>query len=571
MDYLELLAEKNILNRYQIEDIREQSQGNEARVDELLLAEGVDDVLLAQLKAQFYGIQYRAVDFQNFPFSVFSYIALDAARHYQIAPVAVEDDVLVIGMLFPGDQQAQNAIQFIANQKKVPYRVCVVSHGDFQMILDRYQGGVQAPTSSVFANDNDPVTIGKDLQDTPENINALSSEVLREDSPAKKAIDMIVENALEGRASDIHIEHTGDKVLVRYRVDGILHPSLTYKKDLHQSLVARVKILAKLKLDEHRKPQDGRFYAIVNNRKIDFRVSILPTFFGEKVVIRVLDPDSGVKTLAELGMSEEHLASVRAALARPYGMILLTGPTGSGKSTTVYAMLSELDREKLNIVSLEDPIEYNIEGISQSQVEPKIGYDFSNGLRSILRQDPDVIMVGEIRDRKTARLAIQAALTGHLVISTLHTNNAVGVVPRLIDMGIDPYLIAPTLILSVGQRLVRKIAPEAKVEHPIDEAMSRMIQKQFSDYPKEFVQNVHIGNTLYDAKETAQYKTGTFGRLAVFEMMPITDTISRAILDTPTDKALYDLARKEGMLTMKEDALMKCSQGLIPFTEVNTL
>ncbi len=570
MDYLELLAEKNILNRYQVEDVRDQARGDEARLDDILLSQGVDDVLLAQIKAESYGIPYQAVDFQNFPFAVFSFIALDAARHYRIAPVAFDDGVLTIGMLFPADLQAQNAIQFIVNQKKVAYRVCVVSHADFQMILDRYQGGVQTSTSS-FASDNDPVTITKDQKDTPENISALSNEVLKEDSPAKKAIDMIIQNALDGRASDIHIEHTGEKVMVRYRVDGVLHPSLTYKKDLHQSLIARVKILAKLKLDEHRKPQDGRFYAIVNNRKIDFRVSILPTFFGEKVVIRVLDPDGGVKTLEELGMSAEHLEMVRAAIARPYGMILLTGPTGSGKSTTVYAMLSELDREKLNIVSLEDPIEYNIEGISQSQVEPKIGYDFSNGLRSILRQDPDVIMVGEIRDRKTARLAIQAALTGHLVISTLHTNNAAGVVPRLIDMGIDPYLIAPTLILSVAQRLVRKIAPDAGVEKPVDEALSRMIQDDFADYPQSMLEKVPLKRSVFEAKETAQYKTGTFGRLAVFEMIPITDQIQRLILDTPNEKVLYDAARKNGMLTMKEDALIKSMNGQVPFTEVNTL
>lgn len=567
MDYLELLAQKNILNRYQIEDIREQAKGDEARADEILIEQGLDDAILAQAKAQFYGIPYRAVDFQNFPFAVFSYIAADAARHYNIAPVAYENDVLVVGMLFPGDLQAQNAIQFIANQKKIAYSLCVISHADFGLILDRYQGGTIASTSTFSSDNNDPVEIGKEVISN----DALSKDVLREDSPATKAINMIVQNALDGRASDIHIEHAGDHVQVRYRVDGVLHPSLTYKKDLHVALVARVKILAKLKLDEHRKPQDGRFYALVNNRKIDFRVSIIPTFFGEKVVIRVLDPDSGIKTLEQLGMSAEHLKTVRAAIARPYGMILLTGPTGSGKSTTVYAMLSELDREKLNIVSLEDPIEYNMAGISQSQVEPKIGYDFSNGLRSILRQDPDVIMVGEIRDRKTARLAIQAALTGHLVISTLHTNNAMGVVPRLIDMGIDPYLIAPTLILSVGQRLVRKIAPSAGKEHPVDEALTKMIQSEFADYPADKLAQVPLKQSVFEAEETAQYKTGTFGRLAVFEMMPITKELQHVILNDANEKSIYDLARKDGMLTMKEDALVKCMNGLVPLTEVNAL
>jgi len=323
-----------------------------------------------------------------------------------------------------------------------------------------------------------------------------------------------------------------------------------------------------MRLDEKRKPQDGSFSANVNNRKIDFRVSTMPAFYGEKVVMRILDSERGVKPLDQLGLSEVNLSLIREAIRKPYGLILITGPTGSGKSTTLYSMMNELDKEKSNIVSLEDPVEYHMPDINQSQMMPEIGYTFASGLRSILRQDPDIIMVGEIRDRETAELAIQAALTGHLVLSTLHTNNAIGAVPRLVDMGIDPYLIAPTLIVSVAQRLAGMIYPPCRKLVPMEPSIKMQIEEQTKDLPSEFKKDITLKNEMYEVVPTEDCPSGMRGRIAIFEMFKVDKDMQDVILKNPTNAAIYKSARSKGMLMMREDAMLKSIQGIIPFTEV---
>jgi type IV pilus assembly protein PilB len=287
--------------------------------------------------------------------------------------------------------------------------------------------------------------------------------------------------------------------------------------------------------------------------------------------MRLLDQEKGVKKLDELGFSEKNLKTIRAAINRPYGMILLSGPTGSGKTSTLYSMLNEVDRDHLNVLSLEDPVEYNIEGISQSQVQPEIDYTFASGLRTTLRQDPDVIMVGEIRDKETAQLAIQAALTGHLVLSTIHTNSAVGVIPRLIDMGIDPYLIAPTLILAIGQRLTRKLCPNGGAPLPIVDSLRVMVDKQFSDLPEKYRNELDLTDTVYSVLPTSDCPTGMRGRMAVLEVLEMDKEIEELILKNATEVAITKLVRSKGMLTMKEDAIIKAMHREIPFEEVNTL
>jgi type IV pilus assembly protein PilB len=324
-----------------------------------------------------------------------------------------------------------------------------------------------------------------------------------------------------------------------------------------------------MKLDERRKPQDGRFMAFTGGRKIDFRLSILPTFYGEKAVIRILDPGRGIKKLDEIGMTPEHVAMLRRALALPYGLVLITGPTGSGKTTTLYSMISEIDRERLNVISLEDPVEYNIAGMNQSQVRPEIGYTFANGLRSILRQDPDVIMVGEIRDKETAELAINAALTGHLVLATLHTNNSLGVIPRLVDMGVDPYLIAPTLVLSIAQRLTQKFIEGKGEAVPLDGAIAALIQKQFSDLPEQFRPKFTAEDKIYEIPKTSD--NVLHGRMPVFEMFWVDKAVQEIILKSATENAIYDYVRSQGMIMMREDAILKSMKGIIPWSEVNTL
>jgi type IV pilus assembly protein PilB len=335
--------------------------------------------------------------------------------------------------------------------------------------------------------------------------------------------------------------------------------------------VARIKILSNMRLDEKRKPQDGRFSARIEGRNIDFRVSTFPTYFGEKVVMRILDQEKGVKKLDDIGLSPKNLALIRKAILKPYGLILISGPTGSGKTTTLYSMLNEIDREHQNVLSLEDPIEYNIEGMSQSQVKPEIGYDFANGLRTTLRQDPDVIMVGEIRDKETAQLAIQAALTGHLVLSTIHTNSATGVIPRLIDMEVDPYLIAPTLILALAQRLVAGLCPGSGTPIPIEGSLKLMIDSQFTDLPQKYKDEIVFSDNVYEASTTADCPNGIRGRVAVMEVFEMDKDVEAVILKDPTELAISKLVRGKGMLTMKEDAIVKAMNRQIPFEEVNTL
>jgi type IV pilus assembly protein PilB len=382
---------------------------------------------------------------------------------------------------------------------------------------------------------------------------------------------VILRNALEGGASDIHIEHTGEKVKVRFRVDGTLYTTIVLPPSIYGGIVARIKILSKLRLDEKRKPQDGSFSTSIDGRKIDFRVSTMPSYYGEKVVMRILDSEKGVKPLDQLGLSQTNLNMIREAIKRPFGLILITGPTGSGKSTTLYSLMNELDKEKSNIVSLEDPVEYHMPDINQSQMMPEIGYTFASGLRSILRQDPDIIMVGEIRDKETAQLAIQAALTGHLVLSTLHTNNAVGAVPRLVDMGVDPYLIAPTLVLSVAQRLARMTCPTSRKLVPMDPSIKLQIEEQMKDLPAEFKGEIglkdHPGE-MYDTVPSNECPSGTRGRVAIMEMFKVDKEMQGVILKTPTNGEIYKAARKKGMLMMREDAMLKAIEGIIPFTEV---
>ena len=310
---------------------------------------------------------------------------------------------------------------------------------------------------------------------------------------------------------------------------------------------------------------------MADKRRIDFRVSTFPTEFGEKVVMRILDQSSTTATLDSVGFSADQLALVRDMLTKPYGIVLMAGPTGSGKSTTLFAMLSELDREKENVVSLEDPVEYRIAGVAQSQVRPEIGYTFASGLRSILRQDPDVIMVGEIRDKETAALAVQAALTGHLVFSTIHTNSAVGAIPRLIDMGVDPFLIAPTLISVIGQRLVRKLCEGGGKAFPIKDSIKVLLDREFADLPEQYRKKLPPFKEFFHASPTTDCPNGTRGRTAAFEILTMTKDLEQVLLKEPVEEKIYAVARAEGMLTMREDAIIKALRGEIPFEEVNTL
>jgi type IV pilus assembly protein PilB len=543
-------------------------------LDEALAKETkIPEENLLAFKSQFFNIPSKSITAKELDSRVLEYISEDSAHQYGFVPLGMKDKVLEVGVLNPARTESLDALQFISSKNEMPYKIFVITKKTYDEVMSSYQG-MSGEVDSALSDLDTELSKADALQKekgTPAAENQpeeVDEKNIVEEAPIIKIVAVILRHAVEGAASDIHIENTGKEVKVRFRVDGELHTSLTLPLNVYSGVVARIKILAKLRLDEKRKPQDGGFTAKIEGRKIDLRVSTFPAYYGEKVVMRILDAEKGIKNLTDLDMTAEHLEMVKKALAVPYGIILITGPTGSGKTTTLYAMLNEIDREGKNVVSLEDPVEYHVDGVNQSQVMPEIGYTFASGLRSILRQDPDVILVGEIRDKETAALAIQAALTGHLVLSTLHTNNAAGAIPRLIDMGVDPFLIAPTLVLAIAQRLAKKTCDDARVESPMDEATRVMIDKEFNDLPQEFKEKIKISDTMVKTVPSKTCPSGTKGRMAIFEMFEVDKDIESIILKSPTELDLYNATRKKGVLTMKEDALIKAIRGDIPITEV---
>ena len=540
-----------------------------------------------------YGLPTRILGNPPADEQVFRYIPIDSARHYGFVPLDIVDGALEVGITDPDNIDALDALQFISGQIGIPYKIFLITKQDFDRVLDDYQnlsgevGRALSEYETVASAGGGPASGGKSSAPSqkkpslsPEEASELgeeslvltgSREVLNEDAPVTKIVSTILRYAIEGHSSDIHIEPSPNKTRVRFRMDGSLHTSLELPTKVHEAVVARIKILAKLRLDEKRKPQDGRFSATVEKNHIDFRVSTFPTEYGEKVEMRILDRSNTTTTLESVGLTGIQLTHVREMMKAPYGIVLIAGPTGSGKSTTLFAMLSELDRETANVVSLEDPVEYEIPGVAQSQVRPEIGYTFANGLRSILRQDPDVIMVGEIRDKETAVLAVQAALTGHLVFSTIHTNTAVGAIPRLIDMGVDPFLIAPTLVAVIGQRLVQKLCKEGSKPFPVKDSIKLFLDREFADLPKEYQSTLPPFKEFYHASPTPECPNGTRGRTAVFEILRMDKKLEQVVLKEPIEEKIYAVARAGGMLTMREDAIVKALAGEIPFEEVNTL
>ena len=574
MSFLEALVKKGVIESSQIGEIKnhakEEYNGN---IEEALLESGISEEKILEAKGEYLGIPIRKVNSEDMSFSVLKYISEDSALHYRFVPIELREGVLEVGVMDPENIQAMDALQFISTKIGLPFKVFLITKSDYEGVMQTYKGlGSQVEEALNELSQEEMADVKnlseENLSKEIKNIKPGEEAKIVEDAPVIKIVAVVLRNAIEGGASDIHIEFTGEKVKVRFRVDGELHTSIVLPPNVYGGIVARIKILAKLRLDEKRKPQDGSFSTSIDGRKIDFRVSTMPAYYGEKVVMRILDSEKGVKPLDQLGLSEMNLNIIREAIKKPYGLILVTGPTGSGKSTTLYSIMNELDKEKSNIVSLEDPVEYHMPDINQSQMMPEIGYTFASGLRSILRQDPDIIMVGEIRDKETAQLAIQAALTGHLVISTLHTNNAIGAVPRLVDMGVDPYLIAPTLIVSIAQRLARLTCPSSRKLVPIDPGVLKQIEEQMKDLPAEFKKDLSMKKEMYETVPSGECPSGTRGRIAVFEMFKIDKEMQSVILKDPTDGAIYKSARNKGMLMMREDAMLKALDGVIPFTEV---
>ncbi len=571
MEFLQHLTRLGIISNEILDEfVKELNDTHQGNVESLLIEKGLTVEQILRLKSDFYGIPSKDVDPKDVSFEVLKYIPQESARYYNCVPLGVTDNTLEVGVVDPANIQANDALQFIVAKLGMPFAYYLISQKVFDAIFKNYDNfsdkvdeALTEFESADLVSLDDPSILRKQKKGE-----LVDEEKIIEDAPIIKIVSSILHDAVAKDASDIHIENSGKDVRVRFRQDGSLNTVLNLPLNVSAGVVARIKILGKLRFDEKRRPQDSGFSAQIGGRKIDFRLSTFPTYYGEKVVMRILDAEKGVKSLSELHLRPSTTDAIKLALDKPYGIILMTGPTGSGKSTTLFSMLNEIDRDTENVVSLEDPVEYHMPGVSQSQVQADIGYTFAAGLRSILRQDPDVIMVGEIRDAETASLAIQAALTGHIVFSTLHTNTATGAIPRLIDMGVDPYLIAPTLTLALGQRLVRTFAPGPKKELPIDEATRALIIKQFEDLPEEVRKLIPLdAPCTYEPIPSKEFPSGMKGRMAVMEALTVDKDLERVILKSPVEPDIFKLARSKGMTTLREDALIKALSGLTTLQE----
>ena len=562
---MDVLIESGALTAQDASLVRKDAAKKKISVEEVLLERGFDEDIITRARSEALGVPVFSLKNKKVPFDTLKLISEESARHYKFVPLGQDGATLLVGMMDPESIETKEALNFIATRLNRPFKIFLISRKDFASILNEYKG-ISGEVSKVLGELESEFS----QADKPQLKKAVEQEsVFVEDAPITKIVAVILRHATEGRASDIHIEPAHDQLRVRFRVDGILYTSLLLPMNVHDAIVSKVKILTNMQLDEKRRPQDGRFSTHIENREIDFRVSTLPTYFGEKVAIRILDPLTGINTLDDLGLAGRNLELIREGLKRPYGLVLITGPTGSGKSTTLYAMLSILNQERWNVISLEDPVEYSVEGVNQSQVRPEIGYDFAEGLRNILRQDPDVIMVGEIRDKETAKLAIHAALTGHLVFSTLHTNNAIGVVPRLIDMGVEPYLIAPTLVLAIGQRLVRTLCPESREEVLVEGALREKLLKEVRAMPEDVRKDIELPPVIYGAKPSSACPKGTRGRMALFEVLMMTRGLEQIILQDFSEEKIEEEAQHQGMLTMHQDGILKVLEGKVGLEELS--
>lgn len=493
------------------------------------------------------------------------------ARKHRLFCFEKNETVLRIAMVDPSDFDAMNMLRFLAEKESLSIEIYQTNEGIFGEVMKNYSGTDKALQNAILSLKKGAES-GLNLE--AEKKKTVQGEIFQ-DAPIAKLVEVIVKHALDGRASDIHIEPIEGNYRVRFRVDGILKSQLVFPLEVGRAVVSRIKILSNLKIDEKRKPQDGRIhFESSGGQAVDLRISSLPVMEGEKIVMRVLDRANNVSDFDVLGLLGRNRTVLLSKIREPFGIVLITGPTGSGKSTTLYAFLQILNQEERNIVTLEDPVEYFIDGVNQSQIRPEIGYTFSAGLRSILRQDPNIIMVGEIRDNETAELAIHAALTGHLVLSTLHTNDAIGSVPRLVDMGVESFLLASSLQSVAAQRLVRKICEKCKTEMKITDLQKNRLAQMYKEIPLEEKK----AYKLKDNQEIKVFKgagcedcgkTGHKGRVGIYEVFEITDPVKAIITD---HKANEHELRKEsldqGMISMKEDGLLKVLLGITTLAEV---
>lgn len=572
MIFLQKLIDKKVITKEQGEELQNNFKDFKGSEEDFIISKKIiKEGDLNKIKAEIFNMPFfENAEVLEVPNNVLAMIPEESARFYKIIPLTLQANVLEVGVVNPEDIKAKEALNFLARQNKITYKTYLISGNSFESFLRQYRnireevGKALSALETEMGGDEE----GIELYSTDSKPKA---ERLSEEAPIIKMVAVILRHAVDGNASDIHIEPEENQLRIRFRMDGSLYSSLFLPIHTHPSIVARIKIVSNLRIDETRVPQDGRFSAKIDGKDIDFRVSTFPTKLGEKVVIRVLDSSEGLRSYEDIGILGYNLRILREAITKPFGLILSTGPTGSGKTTTLYSILMELNKPDVNVVTLEDPIEYFVKGVNQSQIRPEIGYDFSQGLRSVVRQDPDVIMVGEIRDEESASLVTHAALTGHVVLSTLHTNNAIGAIPRLIDMKIKPFLLPATLNITIGQRLGHRLCPYCKEKVRPNKEVEKVIVKEMSQLPETSKSFFTIPSPIYVYKPKGCPKCnnkGEKGRIGIFEMLKMTPELERSIVEDPSESNIAIEARRQGMITMRQDAMMKALQGLISIEEV---
>ncbi|MFA5126913.1 MAG: GspE/PulE family protein [Patescibacteria group bacterium] len=563
---LDWLKQNNFISAEQYQELANQTFASFADIEKavrrLVLLSDED---WTQAKAVFYGMEYVSLIGQAIDSRILNILPVDLAENYQLVVFAQQGDNISAGLVDPNNLKAMEALNFLARKKNYQVKYYIISVDSYRAALKQYEtlgeevGQALDTAEAIFAPHEEELAGGGEV-----------GEVVKS-APVSKIVSVILRHAIEGRASDIHIEPVGKQSKVRYRIDGILHTTIVLPIYVHAALVSRVKVMANLKIDETRVPQDGRIRLNIHNKDIDFRISTLPLMGQEKVVMRILETPDKAPTFKDLGFYGLQAKVIEENIEKPHGLFLLTGPTGSGKSTTLYAALSYLNKEEVNIATLEDPVEYYIPGVNQSQIRPEVNFTFATGLRSLLRQDPDIIMVGEVRDNDTAELAIHAGLTGHSVLTTLHTNDAVGAVPRLFDMHVEPFLLANTLNAVVAQRLVRRICPKCKTEEKLPPALDSEVRNMIAKLPDEAIYGGLDRNNIKFYKGQGCIncsQTGYKGRLSIVEAINVTRELQEIIAKGFPRTAAEEELKKQHFITMEEDGVIKAALGMTTIEEV---
>jgi len=572
---LNLLVAKNIITASRATEIKAEIQKTKGNLDSFLIANKIiNEEDLTALKAQIENLPYYNLTTEEVPEAVLNFLPEEIARTYKIVCFGRENKTIKVGLV-ETNLKAMEAVNFLATDERLLVEYFLISNTSWEKVFKQYQKMEEEISSALEVKakeeEGDLVSVSTDsVGASDEDINS---------APVSRIVSVIIRHAVEARASDIHIEPYDKESRVRYRIDGILHTSLTLPKSIHAAIIARIKVLAKLKLDETRIPQDGRIRLVINNREVDFRVSTLPLASSEKVVMRILDVSKGAPTLEGLGFSKLALRRMQEGIKKTSGIFLVTGPTGSGKTTTIYAVLNILNQDGVNISTLEDPIEYELKGINQSQIRPKVGFSFANGLRSLLRQDPNIIMVGEVRDEETAELSINAALTGHLVLSTLHTNDAIGAVFRLLDMKIERFLLSSTLKTVVAQRLARRLCTYCKKETTLSSDANDDMIKEIKDMPphilKEELPDLTTPDEVFKVYKIFKAvgcqhceNTGYNNRVSIAEIIEINDSLKEMINSGANNLSIEAVKKTEDFVSIKQDGIIKVLQGLTTLEEI---